>query len=134
MEFKKRGDYNKKSLRASAGDTKTLYKKVNRLLGKAQQCLPTHEDPVKLAEDFKDYFSGKVEGIRKSIREETPPGVKQELQSQGVDTGCSLDSFSSVSTEDLKKMVNSMSNKFCGLDPIPTFLLKQCFEELAPIL
>ena len=27
-----------------------------------------------------------------------------------------------------------MSNKFCGLDPIPTFLLKQCFEELAPII
>ena len=134
LEFKKRGDYNTKSLRASAGDTKTLYKKVNKLLGKAQQCLPTHEDPVKLAEDFKDYFAGKVEGIRKSIIEETSPGVKQDLLPQGLDTGCSLDNFSSVSTDYLKKMVNSMCNKFCGLDPIPTFLLKQCFEELAPIL
>ena len=27
-----------------------------------------------------------------------------------------------------------MSNKFCSLDPIPTFVLKKCSQELAPIL
>ena len=36
--------------------------------------------------------------------------------------------------DDMEKMVKGMSNKFCGLDPIPTFLLKDCINELAPLL
>ena len=30
--------------------------------------------------------------------------------------------------------ISKMSNKFCSLDPIPTFMLKKCPQELAPIL
>ena len=67
LEFEKRVQYNKKSLKASAHDTKTLYKKVNRLLGKTQPDLPSHGDPVSLAEDFKNFFADKVKNIRKSI-------------------------------------------------------------------
>ena len=30
--------------------------------------------------------------------------------------------------------MKSMNNKFCCLDPIPTWLLHECFEELSPVV
>ena len=42
--------------------------------------------------------------------------------------------FSALSEEELKSLVLKMSNKFCCLDPIPTFLLKKCVNELLPVL
>ena len=137
LEFKKRGEYNRKSLKASAGDTKTLYKKVNRLIGKAQQSLPHFKDPVKLAEDFKDFFASKVDGIRQSINDEATiqlSDIDNKSIPSKTDHDSKLENFAKVSVEDLRNIVNAMSNKFCGLDPIPTFLLKQCFDELSSIL
>ena len=36
--------------------------------------------------------------------------------------------------EEIKKIVRSAPTKSCGLDPIPTWLLKQCEDELVPVL
>lgn len=69
-EHSKRCKYNREALLASAGDTKALYKKVNRLTGQSSQSLPSFKDPKKLADDFKNYFSEKINNIRSSIEEE----------------------------------------------------------------
>ncbi len=121
-------------MKASAHDTKTLYKKVNRLLGKTQPDLPSHSDPVSLAEDFKNFFADKVKNIRKSIVDQKLGDEPPESAAADVWSGSSLDSFEKVSIDDMEKMVKGMSNKFCGLDPIPTFLLKDCINELSPLL
>jgi hypothetical protein len=63
LEKKKRCIYHNKSLKASAGDVKSLYKKVNRLLGNVSHDLPSHQDSGKLAESFGDFFVKKVEDI-----------------------------------------------------------------------
>ena len=47
-----------------------LYKKLNRLLGNYAQDLPNYKDPVKLSEDFKDFFTDKVTTIRDGIEKE----------------------------------------------------------------
>ena len=137
-EFVKRCAHHKESLRASSGDTKILYKKLNRLLGNKSQDLPDHKDSTKLSEDFKDFFAEKVNKIRRDIidehsdryQEETIPETEGPLPS----TDCKFSDFSAITAEDLKKLISKMSNKFCCLDPIPTFLLKECISELTPIL
>ena len=137
-EFVKRCAHHKESLRASSGDTKILYKKLNRLLGNKSQELPDHKDSTKLSEDFKDFFAEKVNKIRRDIidehsdryQEETIPETEGPLPS----TDCKFSDFSAITAEDLKKLISKMSNKFCCLDPIPTFLLKECISELTPIL
>ena len=43
-------------------------------------------------------------------------------------------SFRALSHDELRKAVQKMSNKFCELDPIQTWLLKACFLELSHIL
>lgn len=138
LEFVKRCAHHKESLRASSGDTKTLFKKLNRLLGNESQDLPKHLDSTKLSEDFKDFFSNKVNKIRSDItaeHSETDPGEETQTEASGQKTLCDeFSSFSVINSEDLKDLVSKMSNKFCCLDPIPTFLLKDCVVELTPIL
>ena len=137
LEFVKRCSHHKESLRASSGDTKTLYKKLNRLLGNESQDLPKHLDSVRLSEDFKDFFAEKVNKIRRDIIAEDSDVTLEEHISEEISDptlNCRLDGFSPVSAKDLKDLVSKMSNKFCCLDPIPTFLLKKCVDELTPIL
>jgi len=142
VEEQKRRAYNRKALLASSGDTKTLYKKLNRLLGKTSQDLPNHSDPRSLAEDFKEFFSDKVNNIRSEIVEESKSlnvdnNSKEEEEEENKEeaTGnCKLDSFSPITLDEIMKYIAKMSNKFCGLDPIPSFLLKKCVEELSPVL
>jgi len=148
LEAVKRCLYYRGSLRKSAGDTKTLFKKLNRLLGNVAPDLPEHSDPLKLSEDFKAYFGEKITTIRDDITHEnelrkTPAGPDASDApdlSPGPDASddlpptCKLDKFSELSSEELTKLIAQLSNKFCCLDPIPTFLLKQCVKELLPIL
>ena len=82
LEFIKRSDHHRKSLKASSGDTKTLYKKLNRLLGNESHDIPRHTDSCKLSEDFKDFFAEKVDKIRRDISatedEMTPEEIEKE--------------------------------------------------------
>ena len=128
--------YTKKSLRSSSGDMKTLYKKVNRLLGTPSPDLPEHKDPSTLAEDFKEFFHEKINNIRQKINEEAEDTRPEDGVEESVGEQCrsSFTRFSALSEEELKSLVLKMSNKFCCLDPIPTFLLKKCVNELLPVL
>ena len=135
----KRSLYYKKSLRNSSSDIKTLYKKINRLLGNIAADLPEHQDDAKLAENFKNFFGEKIEIIKQHIDKEATGIENCSAKNQGSDVndlpeGCKLQKFSTVTKEDLVKIVSNMSNKFCCLDPIPTFLLKKCVHELSTIL
>ena len=136
LEFVKRCAHHKSSLKASSGDTKTLYKKLNKLLGNESQDLPSHTDSTKLSEDFKDFFSEKIIKIRRDIEEEAEHVDVNQLQEDNIliPDHCSFDDFSKITEEQLKDLVSKMPNKFCCLDPIPPFLLKDCLPELTPIL
>ena len=136
LEYVKQCAYKRQSLRASSGDPKTLYKKLNRLLGNVSQDLPKHDDATKLSEDFKDFFSDKVNKIRQEIdaeKDETDADTALEAEEEN-ELSCCFDHFTIISDEELKVLVKKMSDKFCSLDPIPTFLLKKCVDELSPIL
>ena len=142
--------YHQTSLKASSGDMKSLYKKVHKLLGNEKTELPDHDDPTRLAETFKDYFTSKVGKIRSGIEEELKKQCcSAQISEDSDDTSQKikdpddkdissefdvLNEFKELSPDELKHMVSELSNKFCCLDPIPTFLLKSCIDELTPII
>lgn len=138
--------YHQKSLKASSGDMKSLYKKVHKLLGNEKTNLPAHDDPTILAESFKDYFTSKISKIRSGIEKDlqdqhhsVPQKTKDEDKDKDKDKDISsevngFNEFKELSSSDLKHMVTELPNKFCCLDPIPTFLLKECVDELNPIM
>ena len=135
LDFKKRCEYNQKSLEASSDDPKTLHKKLNRLLGNVSKDLPSDADPVHLAEDFKNFFSEKVNKIRKDIETEAENLVMSLDDSSSIRyEDAELNCFLPITPEKLRNLISKMSNKFCSMDPIPTFLLKKCSDVLAPVI
>ena len=51
-------------------------------------------------------------------------------------TKSSLDSWTAVSvaTDEVNKLINASPNKTCQLDPVPTWLVKEMRELLAPFI
>ena len=49
-------------------------------------------------------------------------------------TGVKLDCLRLAISEEIQSTILSASNSSCALDPIPTWLLKQCIPELLPII
>jgi hypothetical protein len=45
-----------------------------------------------------------------------------------------LEEWQQTTVDEIIKLVNQSPNKQCDLDPIPTFLLKQCIDILAPVI
>ena len=49
-------------------------------------------------------------------------------------SGTPLSEFKPVSCEEVRKIICKSPSKSCVLDPIPTWLLKKCIDELVPVL
>ena len=149
LEREKRTSYYRASLLKSSGDTKMLFKKLNRLLGNSAQILPSSAttNPGKCSEEYKDFFGNKVDDIRQDVEDElkilSPAGSGSgeghygDADASGepdIHVDCRFGEFTALSLEELKDLIVQLSNKFCDLDPIPSFLLKKCVDELAPVL
>ena len=133
----KRKRYHSKSITLSKDNKRMLYSKINTLLGKETAVLPVTDDDLKTANEFSTYFNCKVSNIREDIASELSEcddSIGINPCSSCIFNGTSLSSFHLLTVDDLKTLLNSMNDKFCHLDPIPTWLLLECFYELDTIL
>ena len=123
------------SIKNAKGDSKALYSKIGSLLGKQSKILPQSVDDETLAEEFKQHFTTKIGKIRKDIEEEQLIlGENNYNKSVYPETSSELNSFTELSSAELKKIVQNLPNKNSPLDIIPNWLLKDCFDELEPVL
>ena len=110
------------------GDTKRLYRMVNTLMGtSSSNPLPSHANNLDLAEDFADFFMGKIENIRENLAE------NQLYRPTGKMTP-SLAEFRSFNLTEVRKIITDMKTKTCELDVLPTKLLKDCLEDILPTI
>ena len=105
-----------------------LHKMTDKLLVNQHiQLLPTDDDDTHLANTFSNYFDNKIDNIRQNfslpinLEQDTPPDIR-------------FDHFRPLSVEELRKVITSYNNKSCELDPIPTWLVKLCLDDLLPLL
>ena len=97
------------------------------------QSYPQCGDSKQVADSFADYFAGKIDKIRSNIRNE-------EISSDGIPDipappiSSQLSCFSPVSCNDVIKLIANSKTKHCDLDPVPTKIIKDCKETLAPII
>jgi exonuclease III len=201
-----RMEYVRKKLEDVKDDPAGLQKMLARLLGKKETLLPGGLSDKKLADNFAQFFSGKIDKIRSTVLEEQQAGGVSGEDVRGTGSGgvsgedvrgtgrggvsgedvrgtgrggvsgedvrgtgsggvsgedvrgtgrggvngedvrgtgsgggsskpdCELTQFKEISQKDLVQIVKQMSSKSCGLDPVPTWLVKDCLEELAPAL
>ena len=110
------------------GNSKSLYKITEKLLvNQHQQTLPTHQCEITLANAFSDFFEDKISNIRKDldiIENETEHALTQS----------EFKDLRPTSSDEIRSIIMSYANKSCELDPIPTWLLKQCLSELLPLI
>ena len=94
----------------NSNDAKKLYKLVSQLLGQKEETpLPEGDNDTKLPEQFGEFFLSKIINIRKLFLN-IPPYETQQ------DTVPRLDTFSMISEDDLRPIINQMPNKSCQHD------------------
>jgi len=115
--------YWRSEIAASKGNSKKLWRTFNSVLGDVS----TDETSELSADQYATFFQNKVDSVR-SATESTPLyDVPYRLTS-------TLDDLNSVTTDEVKKLINSAPCKTCQLDPAPTWLVKDMSEQLSPFI
>lgn len=131
--YKRRTDqckYNciNEKISACGRDTKLLFKTVASLTGKTESNLiPEGVSDNQLANDFATFFHGKVDKIRQEL-EGYPLFIPPVMD---------IPSFSSFLEPDLDtvcKLIRNARPATCDLDPMPSSLLKQHCDIVAPTI
>ena len=121
-------DYYSSQIKEARGDNKTLFRITLSLLSdNHKEQLPNCKDDRILTNQFACFFEDKIENIRENFiihnhSNETP---KTTPHQRDLNPG---------SCEEVREVILSSSNKTCDLDPIPTWLLKKCIDQLLPII
>ena len=112
-------------------DQKALFSVITKLTkSRSSLTFPTREDDELLAEEFAEFFAGKVCDIRESI----PKNVVFPDIPSVVPVTKKLIEFLSLSHKEVQTMMSKAPSKTCSLDPIPTWLLKLCAPVLVPAI
>ena len=105
-----------------------MHKLTDKLItNQHQQQLPSDEDELRPANKFNDFFYDKIGKIRSNFNL-NDDAVEESFR------GEKLENIRPATIDEVKTLIVSHSNKSCELDPIPTWLLKECLDELLPLL
>jgi hypothetical protein len=125
-------DFYSEKVTSCSRDQKNLFKITKHLLnGPTEIALPSGETPIKQAQEFSDFFIGKVEGIRKDISANVQTfAISTSTENNKLTETNKLTHFRPATNEEIEKLIKLSPVKSCEIDPIPTWLLKSCTTEL----
>jgi hypothetical protein len=106
-------------------------------MGKNQDVvLPTSDSDTELSNRFSDFFLGEIQTIRENLQKtnETNDKVVNVLRADVKFTGQHLTRLAPASSDEIKKLLVKSPSKSCELDPMPTYLPKQCFNNVLPVI
>ena len=113
------------------GNSKALFKIVNSTLHRKQDLpLPHSNNDMELAANFSNFFVDKISKIRNRLDRTTirNPPIKNSFH------GTSLSTFKPLTEDETRKLINNMAPKHCKLDPLPTWIIKECIDEFLPLI
>ena len=114
-----------------SSDQKQLYRTVHGIMHKDRQNpLPDADSPAALANNFNEYFKSKIDNIRATFECNDLDPFTFDCPFQGTP----LCNFQELSMDDIRKIIMKSALKSCNTDPIPTCSLKNCIDELLPII
>jgi exonuclease III len=103
-----------------------LWHTLNDVMGRARKNSVNVNNVT--ASDLHEFFDKKIEAVRESTKNAPKPHFTS------CPSSSQLSKFNMITCEQILKSVAALPNKQCSLDPLPTWLLKQCIEYLAPFL
>jgi hypothetical protein len=111
------------------GDKKSLFRVADRLLHRktADSCdIP--------AEKMSDFFVKKIRDIWEELQDHDADDGEGPLVDPISQPPPGLEVLSPASIEEVARIIKTMSNVTCDLDPLPTPLVKQHLDVLAPLI
>ena len=105
-------------------DPRKLWRSIDTLLGRGHVPTSSCID----VESFNHFFAEKVAKVRSSTSDSPLPTFSR------VRSGVALRSFSPLATDDVINAVRRLPDKSSAADPIPTYLLKQVADLVAPFI
>ena len=128
-------DFYVNKLSENKHDFKKVFKIANKLLFQNEETpLPPCEDKKTLANQFNSFFITKIEKIMETlVPTNTHPSTPVYLKSER-ETTVILHEFMPITLDATKKLILSAAPKLCKLDPIPTSLLRNHIDVLAPVI
>ena len=124
---KDKGSYYTNLITANSDDPKKLWQSLSKVLHHTSETvLPAHSSERSLGDTFAAFFTNKISKIRDTFStfgsfNDAPDSVPP-----------AFNTFKPVTEDEVSKCINESSTKSCPLDPIPTFLLKDCLDILLP--
>ena len=112
----------------NCGSYRELFRLSSQMMGKfGDTLLPSNISPESLPDKFNEFFVQKIDEIRHSFDPDRPiPTNPVEF------SGTAFAEFQLVTEDFVKTVVQEMPKKSCDLDPIPTSVLYDCFDEIIP--
>ena len=120
--------YYRKLISDNSHDSTKLWRELHKVLHRSHgTTLPTCESSKSLANRFATFFSNKIMKICESFSSSEscntvhPPFDPPKLTV-----------FTQVTKDEIGKIISKSPTKSCLLDPLPTFLIKECIDILLP--
>ena len=120
-----------KKINENIHDSKKMFKIIDETLHrKLNTPFPECNSDFELTNTFNNYFNEKIVNIRKKL-DENSTGFIEEHSFKGKP----LREFKLLSQEEVRILVMKSKNSYNDiLDPLPTFLVKECLNELLPLI
>ena len=121
-------------------DQKALFRVINQIQGKSKStALPDFASEQETADKFSKFFYDKIADIRQKLDSlHVPPNQplhqKTVLPLSKPPCDTTFEHFSTMSTDEVTKIISKSPPKSCSLDPLPTSLLKRLTDVLAPCI
>ncbi len=127
--------YNSDLVNMNANNPKSLFRIINRLLHRKEETpMPPHTSESDLANEFSTFFTQKIRTIRDFLDNPQGDGSPKIVWQDEPKFNTQLSEFKLLTEDEVKKVILKSSNKYCELDHIPTNLLRECIDEILPLL
>ena len=97
-------------------------------------CYPTAKSDTDLACAFADFFMQKIDRLRNEIGRSATELTTISETVQCFSGEMKLQSFKSLTNNEVLRLIKSGTIKSCSLDPLPTSIMTKCCHTLLPML
>ena len=120
--------YKGNQIKASKGNQRIFFSFVNKVLHKSQTVLPNNINSEKdMAHCFNNFFCQNLLNIHIGFHSSTLSQGKPLVEESCISMIDILDPFTEA---DIRQLPKRSSNAFCAVDPMPTWLVKDCLDVL----
>ena len=126
-----RSEFYSNLINENSGNQRKLFSITRKLFNQSNEMVfPPNCNMVSFADDMGTFFIRKITNLRAEL------ACVDDCTYSNLGDPCvsSFEKFEPLEMEAVKHLVLESNTKSCSLDPIPTSMVKECLDELLPVL